>query len=184
MLPGPCNHAPQTMHATMLPDHVIIFPGSCNNAPESNGNFLQIMIMLPDHVTMFYIMLPGLGHVTTSCTHNQAVTYLPHAHTLGQSPPSHRHTLSGSHHPPTGTHSRGVTIIIQFLQFLFFSLSSLCLLFVFSLSSLCLLLLSWMCLKCTVLVETWVEVLVYLVDVSQVYGTGRDVGWGVGVPGG
>ena len=113
MLPRPCDHAPQTMHATMLPDHVIIFPGSCNNAPESNGNFLQIMIMLPDHVTMFYIMLPGLGHVTTSCTHNQAVTYLPHAHTLGQSPPSHRHTLSGSHHPPTGTHSRAVTTLPQ-----------------------------------------------------------------------
>ena len=33
-----------------------------------------------------------------------------------------------------------------------------------------------MCLKCTVLVETWVELSVYLVDVSQVHGAGRDVG--------
>ena len=39
------------------------------------------------------------------CTHSPAVTTLPHAHTLRQSPPSHMHTLSGSHHPPTCTHS-------------------------------------------------------------------------------
>ena len=43
------------------------------------------------------------------CTHSPAVTTLPHAHTLRQSPPSHMHTLSGSHHPPTCPHTQAVT---------------------------------------------------------------------------
>ena len=61
----------------------------------------------------FHVISHALSgsHLPPTCTcdclsvHTQAVTTLPHAHTLRQSPPIHMHTLSGSHHPPTCTHS-------------------------------------------------------------------------------
>ena len=68
--------------------------------------------VMPTHSQAVTTMhtLSGSHHPPT-CTHSQAVTTLPHAHTLRQSPPSHMHTLSGSHHPPTCTHSPAVTTL-------------------------------------------------------------------------
>ena len=103
-----CDHALQTMlpdHVIMLPDHVIMLPRPCSLGHVTTSHTIRQSPSSHMHT------LSGSHHPPT-CTHHQAVTFLPHAHTLGQSP---HHTLPHAHtfgqSPPSHMHTQEVTTL-------------------------------------------------------------------------
>ena len=78
---------------TYLPCHVHTLSGS--HLPS-----MSCPHTLGQSPTFHVVSTHSGSHHPPTCTHSRAVTYLPcRVHTLRQSPPSHMHTLSGSHLP-------------------------------------------------------------------------------------